>query len=91
MYTAFNGLDILAVDIQNTYLQVLCLEKVWIKCRKEVGPELQGRLVIVVRVLYEKNQVVGIFKITCKTVWSIWDINLTGDIYIYGLGKMWRS
>lgn len=51
-YAALNDLDILAADIQNAYLQAPCSEKFWVKCGKEFGPQLEGRLAIIVRALY---------------------------------------
>ena len=41
-YTALNGLDIMASDIQNAYIQDLISEKCWTILGPEFGPELQG-------------------------------------------------
>lgn len=51
-YAALNGLDILASDIQNAYLQAPVSEKYWTTCGPEFGPECNGKKARVVRALY---------------------------------------
>ena len=51
-YLALNGLDIMSVDIQNTYIRALILEKYWNKWRSEFGPDLKGFNAHIVQVLY---------------------------------------
>ena len=46
------GLNVLAADIQNAYLQAPTSEKFWCVCCPESGSEEQGRTAIVVRALY---------------------------------------
>ena len=51
-YAALNELQVLRSDIQDAYLQAPILEKYWITCGPEFGPELQGRKAKIVRALY---------------------------------------
>ena len=51
-YASFNGLDIMASDIHNSYLQVPISEKYWTILGPEFGPEFQGCKSYVVRALY---------------------------------------
>ena len=51
-YAALNGLDILAADIQNTYLTATTTEKNFIVCGPEFGLENIGRKAIFKRNLY---------------------------------------
>ena len=48
---ALNNLDVLACDIQNTYLTAQCREKIWTRTGPEFGSEI-GCIMIVVRSLY---------------------------------------
>lgn len=50
-YAALNGLDILAGDVQNAYLNAPTKEKCWFKAGKEFGSRA-GRPVKIVRALY---------------------------------------
>jgi hypothetical protein len=47
-----NGIDILAVDVGNAYLNASTKEKAYTTAGPEFGPELQGRLILIVRALY---------------------------------------
>ena len=49
---ALNGLDILAADVQNAYLNAPTKERVWFKAGLEFGPDNVGKPVKVVRALY---------------------------------------
>jgi hypothetical protein len=49
---ALNGLDLLAADIQNAYLNAPITEKVWTILGAEFGNDLYGRRAIIVRALY---------------------------------------
>ena len=51
-YAALHGLDLMAGDIQNAYLQAPTSEKFWCKCGKEFGSEEEGRIAVIVRALY---------------------------------------
>ena len=51
-YAALNGLDILAADVQNAYLNAPTKEKCWFKAGLEFGPDRVGQPVIIVRALY---------------------------------------
>ena len=51
-YAALMGLDIMASDIQNAYLQAPTNEKYWTNCGPEFGTEECGRKAIIVRALY---------------------------------------
>ena len=42
-YSALNGLDLMAADIQNAYLQAPILVKYWTRCGPEFGSEHQGK------------------------------------------------
>ena len=49
-----NGLDLLACDIQNTYLTAKCREKIWTISSPEFGSE-EGSLMIIKMALYCLN------------------------------------
>jgi len=51
-HAALNELDIMAGEIQNTYLTAPSSEKYWTICGPEFGPELQGSKATIVRALY---------------------------------------
>ena len=51
-YAALNGLDIMAADIQNAYLQAPISEKYWTICGPEFGAEIEGSKAYIVRALY---------------------------------------
>ena len=51
-YAALNGLDILAADVQNAYLNAPTKEKCWFKAGLEFGADLVGTPVKIVRALY---------------------------------------
>ena len=51
-YAALNGLDIMAADIQNAYLQAPISEKYWTICGPEFGTEYAGKKALIVRALY---------------------------------------
>ena len=48
-----NDLKLEAGDIYNAYLTAPYLEKIYTICGPEFGPDLQGRLVIIIRALYD--------------------------------------
>jgi hypothetical protein len=52
LLAALNGLDILAGDIGNAYLNAPAREKIYIICGKEFGDDLVGRMATIVRALY---------------------------------------
>ena len=49
---ALNGLEVLAADIGNAYLNAPCREKVYFTAGLEFGPSHKGKRVVVVRALY---------------------------------------
>ena len=51
-YAALNGLQVLAADVQNAYLNAPTKEKIWFKAGLEFGKERAGHPVLVVRALY---------------------------------------
>ena len=48
LLAALNGIDILAADVSNAYLNAPTKEKVYTAAGPEFGPELQGRFIIIV-------------------------------------------
>jgi hypothetical protein len=46
------GLDVLAGDVGNAYLNADTKEKVYVRCGPEFGPELEGRIAIIKKSLY---------------------------------------
>jgi hypothetical protein len=52
LLAALNDLEIKAADIGNAYLNAPTREKVYTTAGAEFGPELQGRLIVIVRALY---------------------------------------
>ena len=51
-YAALNGLELMAADIKNAYLQAPITVKYWTTCGPEFGPELEGSVAYIVRALY---------------------------------------
>jgi hypothetical protein len=51
LIAALNGVDILACDLENAYLNAPCREKIWFEGGKECGED-QGKVLIIVRALY---------------------------------------
>ena len=51
-YAALHGVDVLAADICNAYLQAPTSEKHYIICEEEFGIENIGKRAIIVRALY---------------------------------------
>ena len=51
LHAALNGLDVLACDVSNAYLNAPCKEKIWFKAGKEFGDE-EGMVMIVRKALY---------------------------------------
>jgi hypothetical protein len=49
MLAALNGLDVMACDLENAYLNAPCVEKIWFKGGIECGSDKVG---VVVRALY---------------------------------------
>ena len=52
MYAALNGVDVIAGDIQNAYLQAPSSEKHFVKCGLEFGLENVGKIALIRRALY---------------------------------------
>ena len=51
-YAALNGVDVMAADIRNAYLQAPSTEKYYITCGLEFGLENVGKRAMIVRALY---------------------------------------
>ncbi len=51
LIAALNGLDVLACDIQNAYINAETKEKVWFRAGAELGSQ-KGKVVVIVRALY---------------------------------------
>jgi hypothetical protein len=51
MLAALNGLDVMACDLENAYLNAPCVEKIWCKGGLECGSD-KGKVCVVVRALY---------------------------------------
>ena len=51
-YAALNGIDVMAADVLNAYLQAPSSEKYYIKCGLEFGLKHQGKRAKIVRALY---------------------------------------
>ena len=52
LLAALNGLDIMAADIGNAYLNTPVRERIYIICGTEFGPEFKGRKAKIVKALY---------------------------------------
>ena len=52
LLAALNDIELLAADVGNAYLNAPTKEQVYTTAGPEFGPELQGRLIIIVRALY---------------------------------------
>lgn len=52
LIAALNDLEIMTADVQGAYLNAPCKEKVYTICGPEFGPELRGRIAIIVKALY---------------------------------------
>jgi hypothetical protein len=51
MLAVLNGLDVMACDLENAYLNALCMEKIWIDGGLECGSN-KGKVCVVVHALY---------------------------------------
>jgi hypothetical protein len=51
MLAALNGLDVMACDLENAYLNAPCVETIWFKGGIECGSD-KGKVCVVVRALY---------------------------------------
>ena len=51
LIAGLNGLDVLAGDVTNAYLNAPCREKIWFEGQLETGPD-KGKILVVVRALY---------------------------------------
>ena len=48
---ALNGVDVMPCNLENTYLNAMCCEKIWFEGGNECGED-KGKVFIVVRELY---------------------------------------
>jgi hypothetical protein len=51
MLAALNGLDVMACDLENAYLNAPCVEKIWFKDGLDFGSD-KGKVCVVVHALY---------------------------------------
>jgi hypothetical protein len=51
MLAALNGLEVMACDLENAYLNAPCMEKIWFEGGLECGSN-KGKVCVVVRALY---------------------------------------
>ena len=51
MLAALNGVDVMACDLENAYLNAKCAEKIWFEGGLECGED-QGKVLVVTRALY---------------------------------------
>jgi hypothetical protein len=51
LLAVLNGMEVLACDVENAYLNALCREKIWFKGGPECGEE-QGGVMVISRALY---------------------------------------
>ena len=51
LIAALNGVDILSCDLENTYLNAKCHEKIWFKAGVECGKDI-GKVCVVTHALY---------------------------------------
>ena len=51
MLAAHNGLDVMACDLENAYLNALCMEKIWFEGGLECGSD-KGKVCVVACALY---------------------------------------
>jgi hypothetical protein len=51
MLVVLNGLDVMACDLENAYLNAPCVEKIWLEGGLECGSN-KGKVCVVVRALY---------------------------------------
>jgi hypothetical protein len=51
MLAALNGLDVMACDLENAYLNAPCMEKIWFEGGLECGSD-KGKVCVVVHALY---------------------------------------
>jgi hypothetical protein len=51
MLAALNGLDVMACDLENAYLNAPCMEKIWFEGGLECGSN-KGKVCVVVSALY---------------------------------------
>jgi hypothetical protein len=51
MLAALNGLDVMACDLENAYLNAPCVEKIWFECGLECGSN-KGKVCVIVRASY---------------------------------------
>jgi hypothetical protein len=51
MFAALNGLDVMACDLENVYLNALCVEKIWFEGELECVSDM-GKVCVVVNALY---------------------------------------
>ena len=48
---ALNGVDVMSCDLENTYLNAMCREKIWFKGGTECGED-KGKVLIILRGFY---------------------------------------
>jgi hypothetical protein len=71
------GLDVLAGDVGNTYLNANTKEKVYVRCGPEFGPELEGWIAII------KKSLFGL-----KSSGAQWHAHLLGHYILWGFNPL---
>ena len=87
LYAALNDLDIFSCDILNTYLEAPCGEKLWTVAGKEFG-SLAGTPMQINQSLYRLKYGVNSWHKALSTTLSSMNLNLAGQIQIFGLGYL---
>ena len=87
-YATLHGLDLMAGDIQNAYLQAPTSEKFWCKCGKEFGSEEEGGIAVIACALYGTSHRDVIFATIYVTAWTIWAMSRVLVILTFGFVKL---
>jgi hypothetical protein len=69
---ALNGLDMIACDLENVYLNALCMEKIWFEGGLECGSD-KGKVCVVVHALY-----------SLKSAGALWHATLAQALHDIG-------
>jgi hypothetical protein len=63
MLAALNGLDVMACDLENVYLNAPCMEKIWFEGGIECGSD-KGKVCVVVCALYGLKSAGALWRVT---------------------------
>jgi Reverse transcriptase (RNA-dependent DNA polymerase) len=73
MLAQANGLKMMMTDIGNAYLNAQVTEKYWVQAGAEFGPNLQGKVLLIVRALY-----------SLKSAGAAWNHHLARELHALG-------